>query len=64
MRKKVIDLISGVSISTGLFLIIGAVGSSDLEVLTETEVNIRIIVGIILTGLGAMGVKIGGKYYV
>ena len=64
MRKKVIDLISGVSISAGLFLIIGAVGSSDLEVLTETEVNIRIIAGIILTGLGAIGVKIGGKYYV
>ena len=63
MRSKVLHTIASIGVSLGLFLIIGAVGSSDLNEIDNFHYFLYIGSGILCILIGCISEKIGGFKY-
>lgn len=59
-RKKVISVISGVTIAAGLFLLIGTAGMSDCNLISFGSLVRRSLIGIALLAGGALVDYFGG----
>lgn len=48
-------------VSVGLFIIIGAAGSTDLNTISLTQAILTVILGLVIMGIGLIGCKATGK---
>ena len=48
-------------VSVGLFIIIGAAGSTDLNTISLTQAILAVIFGLVIIGIGLIGCKATGK---
>lgn len=58
MKNKIFRLIAII----GVVIVIGSLGDSDLEKIGFTTLIIRSLIGSILTGVGFIGLKLGGCF--
>lgn len=58
MKNKLFGLIAVI----GAVIVIGALGDSDLEKIGVSSLIIRSSIGSILTGVGFIGLKVGGCF--
>ena len=60
---KIVKVISGVVFSIGFVIVLGAVGSSDIDTISFGELVSRVTLGGVLIGLASIGFQLGGKKY-
>lgn len=54
-------ILSECIVSVGLFLIIGAAGSTDLNTISLTQAILIVILGLVITSIGVIGCKVAKK---
>lgn len=64
MEKKIIEIVSSILIIAGFFVLLGTVGSSDLDLLSDLDFIVQSSIGLILLTLGVVIMRKGEKYYV
>lgn len=64
MLRKCINKFFGLCVVTGLVLLMGTVGASDCNLITDGQLIVRSIISLMLIGIGAMGSRFAEYYTV
>ena len=63
VKRKILTYSGGILLLIGFLIVLGTAGASDLELVEFPQVELRLLSGVLIGGIGVLGLFLGDRCY-